>query len=173
MQLVPLHRVAPHPFTTIEPNLGRAFAPVPCPCASAGLRRTCAPAHGAADVDGVHCRRLPVFIKDVAGKGWRHTVHYVMVHVTCNTTPGSGTFHHVVLLHRFKTPIDDRRTFIAMVHVTKRVTPNREIGSGSGDPGGGAGARRARGAGPRERVPQRPVRRRRQGLITCLQSSIL
>ena len=45
-------RVAPHPFTTIEPNLGRAFAPVPCPCAAAGLDRACAPAHGAALVDG-------------------------------------------------------------------------------------------------------------------------
>lgn len=60
-------RCAPHPFTTIEPNVGRAFAPVPCPCAAAGLRGTCDPAHGSEDVDGEHCRRIPVLVKDVAG----------------------------------------------------------------------------------------------------------
>ena len=60
-------RCAPHPFTTIEPNVGRAFAPVRCPCAAAGLLRTCDPAHGSEDVDGEHCRRIPVLVKDVAG----------------------------------------------------------------------------------------------------------
>ena len=60
-------RCAPHPFTTIDPNVGRAFAPVRCPCAAAGLRGTCDPAHGSEDVDGEHCRRIPVLVKDVAG----------------------------------------------------------------------------------------------------------
>ena len=60
-------RVAPHPFTTIEPNLGAAFAPATCPCAIAGLDRACDPSHGAEDVDGTHCRRIPILVKDVAG----------------------------------------------------------------------------------------------------------
>ena len=60
-------KVAAHPFTTIEPNVGLAFAPVACPCVGQGLGATCAPSHGAEVVDGTHCRRLPIFIKDVAG----------------------------------------------------------------------------------------------------------
>ena len=60
-------RVAPHPFTTIEPNLGAAFAPATCPCALVGLDRACDPSHGAEDVDGTHCRRIPILVKDVAG----------------------------------------------------------------------------------------------------------
>ena len=62
-----LARCAPHPFTTIEPNVGRAFAPAPCPCAVAGLSDVCEPSHGRESVGGVHCRRIPVFVKDVAG----------------------------------------------------------------------------------------------------------
>ena len=52
---------------TIEPNVGRAFAPAPCPCAVAGLSDVCEPSHGRESVGGVHCRRIPVFVKDVAG----------------------------------------------------------------------------------------------------------
>ena len=62
-----LAKCAPHPFTTIEPNVGRAFAPAPCPCAVAGLSETCEPSHGRESIGGVHCRRIPVFVKDVAG----------------------------------------------------------------------------------------------------------
>ena len=58
-------RMATHPFTTIEPNIGQAFAALPCPCVSAGLSPHCSPLHGHAELQGT--RRVPVVVKDVAG----------------------------------------------------------------------------------------------------------
>jgi hypothetical protein len=58
-------RMAAHPFTTIEPNIGQAFAAFPCPCVSAGLSSHCSPLHGHAELQGT--RRVPVVVKDVAG----------------------------------------------------------------------------------------------------------
>jgi hypothetical protein len=59
-------KMAPHPFTTIEPNLGFAFAAAPCVCARVGLGGACAPAHGKPGLAGCY-RRLPIVLKDVAG----------------------------------------------------------------------------------------------------------
>ena len=58
-------RMAAHPFTTIEPNIGQAFAALPCPCISASLSHHCSPLHGHAEFPGT--RRVPVVVKDVAG----------------------------------------------------------------------------------------------------------
>lgn len=58
-------RMAAHPFTTIEPNIGHAFAALPCPCSFAELSHGCSPLHGHAELPGT--RRAPVMIKDVAG----------------------------------------------------------------------------------------------------------
>ncbi|XP_048248057.1 uncharacterized GTP-binding protein C428.15-like [Haliotis rufescens] len=51
-----------HPFTTIEPNIGKAFYSTPCPCR--GLEKMCAAAYGH-NVCGD--RNVPVLLKDVAG----------------------------------------------------------------------------------------------------------
>ncbi|XP_046569411.1 uncharacterized GTP-binding protein C428.15-like isoform X2 [Haliotis rubra] len=51
-----------HPFTTIEPNIGKAFYSTPCPCRR--LEKMCAAAHGH-NVCGN--RNVPVLLKDVAG----------------------------------------------------------------------------------------------------------
>jgi hypothetical protein len=58
-------RMAAHPFTTIEPNIGQAFAALPCPCKSADLFHNCSPRYGHAELPGT--RRVPVVVKDVAG----------------------------------------------------------------------------------------------------------
>ncbi len=58
-------RMAAHPFTTIEPNIGNAFAALPCPCQYTELSECCSPLHGHAELTGT--RRVPVMIKDVAG----------------------------------------------------------------------------------------------------------
>ena len=57
-----LAKVAAHPFTTIEPNIGKAFYAIPCPCAN--MDTTCQAMFGhAADGD----RYVPILLKDVAG----------------------------------------------------------------------------------------------------------
>lgn len=57
-------RMAAHPFTTIAPNTGTAFASVPCPCATLGIRSTCiAPFGHSASGE----RLVPIVLKDVAG----------------------------------------------------------------------------------------------------------
>jgi hypothetical protein len=58
-------RMAAHPFTTIEPNIGQAFAALPCPCVSVGLSCSCCPLYGHANSSGT--RHVPVIVKDVAG----------------------------------------------------------------------------------------------------------
>ncbi|EDO47469.1 predicted protein, partial [Nematostella vectensis] len=55
-------RVASHPFTTIEPNIGRGFYAIPCPCGT--LSKQCNAAYGHADNGD---RYVPVILKDVAG----------------------------------------------------------------------------------------------------------
>lgn len=60
-------KVAPYPFTTIEPNVANAFAALPCACASRGWAETCRPANGHTRLDGAHKRLGKVRIKDVAG----------------------------------------------------------------------------------------------------------
>ena len=71
-------RTAAHPFTTIEPNYGRAFTAVPCPCAALKLKLAAHPVVADCDHDRGQCgaryghtaageRRLPVLLKDVAG----------------------------------------------------------------------------------------------------------
>ena len=60
-------KVAPYPFTTIEPNVAEAFAALPCACASRGWAETCRPANGRVILDGAHKRLGKVRIKDVAG----------------------------------------------------------------------------------------------------------
>ncbi|XP_048762681.1 uncharacterized protein LOC125671198 [Ostrea edulis] len=57
-----LAKTGAHPFTTIKPNIGKAFFSIPCPCSSHMNR--CNAAHGH-DFRG-H-RYLPVLLKDVAG----------------------------------------------------------------------------------------------------------
>ncbi len=58
-------RMAAYPFTTIEPNIGHAYAALPCPCCCTVLSSSCSPLHGHAELPGT--RRVPVVIKDVAG----------------------------------------------------------------------------------------------------------
>ncbi len=58
-------RMAAHPFTTIEPNIGHAFAALPCPCSYAEMSNCCSPLNGHAELPGT--RRVPVMLKDVAG----------------------------------------------------------------------------------------------------------
>ena len=68
-------KVASHPFTTIKPNIAKAFAAVPCVCHefSNDWKNTCYPIHGATTIDGpntslnTHTRSVPVTVKDVAG----------------------------------------------------------------------------------------------------------
>ena len=55
-------KVGNYPFTTIDPNLGIAHSPLPCPCARHGVQ--CAPRLGRCR-DGV--RLVPVEMLDVAG----------------------------------------------------------------------------------------------------------
>ncbi|XP_067671050.1 uncharacterized protein [Haliotis asinina] len=57
-----LAKTGAHPFTTIEPNIGKAFYSIPCPCRR--LEKMCAAAHGH-NVCGD--RNVPVLLKDVAG----------------------------------------------------------------------------------------------------------
>ena len=58
-------RMAAHPFTTIEPNIGQAFAALACPCVSADMPHQCSPLYGHGELPGT--RRVPVVLKDVAG----------------------------------------------------------------------------------------------------------
>ncbi len=58
-------RMAAHPFTTIEPNIGQAFAALACPCVSADMLHQCSPLYGHGELPGT--RRVPVVLKDVAG----------------------------------------------------------------------------------------------------------
>lgn len=57
-----LAKTGAHPFTTIEPNIGKAFFSVPCPCSNLTVRCDAANGH---DFKGQ--RYLPVLLKDVAG----------------------------------------------------------------------------------------------------------
>nr|XP_022314294.1 uncharacterized GTP-binding protein YGR210C-like isoform X2 [Crassostrea virginica] len=57
-----LAKTGAHPFTTIEPNIGKAFFSIPCPCDSQTDRCNAANGH---DFRGQ--RFLPVLLKDVAG----------------------------------------------------------------------------------------------------------
>eukprot|EP01060_Flectonema_neradi_P011634 TRINITY_DN18682_c0_g1_i2.p1 TRINITY_DN18682_c0_g1~~TRINITY_DN18682_c0_g1_i2.p1 ORF type:complete len:794 (+),score=148.22 TRINITY_DN18682_c0_g1_i2:73-2454(+) len=63
-------RVAAHPFTTIEPNTGDAFACIPCPCQNESLRShfnistQCNSQHGHSASGDRFC---PITIRDVAG----------------------------------------------------------------------------------------------------------
>ena len=54
--------MAPHPFTTIKPNLGTAYIRANCPCKEFNLQ--CSPRHGKC-VNGI--RFVPVTLVDVAG----------------------------------------------------------------------------------------------------------
>jgi hypothetical protein len=55
-------KIAAHPFTTIEPNIGKGFYSIPCPCSS--LTNKCRAAYGH---DAIGYRYVPVLLKDVAG----------------------------------------------------------------------------------------------------------
>ncbi|ELU06530.1 hypothetical protein CAPTEDRAFT_219007 [Capitella teleta] len=55
-------KVGAHPFTTLDPNIGRAFYAIPCPCADLELRCNAAYGHNFRAE-----RLLPILIKDVAG----------------------------------------------------------------------------------------------------------
>lgn len=57
-----LAKTGAHPFTTIEPNIGKAFFSVPCPCSNLTVRCDAANGH---DFKGQ--RYIPVLLKDVAG----------------------------------------------------------------------------------------------------------
>ncbi|XP_060063363.1 uncharacterized protein LOC132543862 isoform X2 [Ylistrum balloti] len=59
---VDLAKTGAHPFTTIEPNIGKAFYSIDCPCE--GLGKLCDAAHGH-NFRGK--RHVPVLLKDVAG----------------------------------------------------------------------------------------------------------
>ncbi|MCX6775619.1 MAG: redox-regulated ATPase YchF [Candidatus Micrarchaeota archaeon] len=55
-------KIAPFPFTTIEPNLGKAYVRSPCPCKE--LKVKCAPKNSLCE-DGT--RLIPIDLIDVAG----------------------------------------------------------------------------------------------------------
>ena len=55
-------KIAAHPFTTIEPNIGQAFYSIPCPCAAWNHRCQARYGHSALGE-----RFVPVLLKDVAG----------------------------------------------------------------------------------------------------------
>ena len=55
-------KIAPFPFTTIEPNIGKAYVRAPCPCKE--LRVRCAPKNSLCE-DGT--RLIPIDLIDVAG----------------------------------------------------------------------------------------------------------
>lgn len=57
-----LAKTGAHPFTTIEPNVGKAFCTIPCPCTDLEMR--CDAAHGH---NYLGERHIPVLLKDVAG----------------------------------------------------------------------------------------------------------
>ncbi|CAE8705302.1 unnamed protein product, partial [Polarella glacialis] len=56
--------MAPHPFTTIDPNVGAGWFAAPCPSAQLGCQDSCQPEHGRAHGGR---RRFPLLVKDVAG----------------------------------------------------------------------------------------------------------
>jgi len=56
--------MAPHPFTTIDPNVGPGWFAAPCPAEALGLGDKVQPEHGRAPSSR---RRLPLLVKDVAG----------------------------------------------------------------------------------------------------------
>lgn len=56
--------MAPHPFTTIDPNVGAGWFAAPCPAAPLGLSNAAKPEHGEAPGGR---RQLPLLVKDVAG----------------------------------------------------------------------------------------------------------
>ncbi|XP_071129195.1 uncharacterized protein [Mytilus edulis] len=58
-----LAKIAAHPFTTIEPNIGKAFYSICCPCHDLGLT-LCDATYGH-DFRGD--RNIPILLKDVAG----------------------------------------------------------------------------------------------------------
>ena len=55
-------KIAPFPFTTIEPNLGKAYVRAPCPCKELGVK--CAPRNSLCE-NGT--RLIPIDLIDVAG----------------------------------------------------------------------------------------------------------
>ncbi|NYZ76679.1 redox-regulated ATPase YchF [Candidatus Micrarchaeota archaeon] len=55
-------KIAPFPFTTIEPNLGKAYVRSPCPCKELGVK--CAPRNSLCE-NGT--RLIPIDLIDVAG----------------------------------------------------------------------------------------------------------
>jgi hypothetical protein len=55
-------KIAPFPFTTIEPNLGKAYVRAPCPCKELGVK--CAPRNSLCE-EGT--RLIPIDLIDVAG----------------------------------------------------------------------------------------------------------
>lgn len=55
-------KIAPFPFTTIEPNLGKAYVRAPCPCRELGVK--CAPRNSLCE-NGT--RLIPIDLIDVAG----------------------------------------------------------------------------------------------------------
>ncbi|KAJ3061239.1 hypothetical protein HDU98_002852 [Podochytrium sp. JEL0797] len=57
-------KVGNFPFTTIKPNHGIAYVPLPCPCARFGKQSLCSPKHGQC-IQGT--RMVPLHIMDVAG----------------------------------------------------------------------------------------------------------
>ncbi|CAK9107720.1 unnamed protein product [Durusdinium trenchii] len=56
--------MAPHPFTTIDPNVEPGWFAVPCPSVTLQCQDECEPEHGRADRGQ---RRFPLLVKDVAG----------------------------------------------------------------------------------------------------------
>jgi len=65
--------MAPHPFTTIDPNVGPGWFAAPCPSSSSSSPPPLLPAAMAEKVKPEHgsapngCRRMPLLVKDVAG----------------------------------------------------------------------------------------------------------
>ncbi|CAL1173944.1 unnamed protein product, partial [Cladocopium goreaui] len=56
--------MAPHPFTTIDPNVEPGWFAAPCPSVALKCQDECEPEHGRADHGR---RRFPLLVKDVAG----------------------------------------------------------------------------------------------------------